>query len=375
MKWRFPKVDRATAFIAVGALLLGVLYMTAAAWVDAHFADTTPSTSSLSTSSEGLKVWSDYLTALGLHPSTLTDFSSLPASATIIIAGPFEKPPTAADGKRLAAWVRAGGRAVIVGLDEGGVSGAIGSLGGDESADDSSVVEPSYPGVYASGVTRILAGAGRLEPGDDDTAWVDLYHDSNGSSLISRRLGTGEVVWLADVTPVSNDGIGLDDDAALAVRIAASGGRAIYFDEYHHGITSEPTAWGRLGSSGQAALVLLVLGVGVFLFAMGRRTGPAIARPQLPAARGGAYIAQLAELYRTAGARAEALASVEDGVVRALVRRYGDRASGLARQPKAREAIEASAALRARGAIRKDEFVAAAQSLRAARKEVEGGNG
>jgi hypothetical protein len=37
--------------------------------------------------------------------------------------------------------------------------------------------------------------------------------------------------------------------------------------------------------------------------------------------------------------------------------------------------MEASAALRARGSMSRDEFVAAAQRLRAARKEVEGGNG
>jgi hypothetical protein len=372
MRKRF-RIDRATAFIALGALLLGVLYMTAATWVQQHFADTVPSASSLSTSSTGLKVWRDYLDRLGLRPRLLTGFSSLPASSTIVFAGPFEKPPSEAESRRIESWVRGGGRLVIVGIDDGGVTGAFGSLGGDVSADATSRVAPSFPGAYASGISRIAAGSGRLQP--SGTEWVSLYQDADGASIVEGAFGAGHVVWLADSMPVSNNGIGLVDDARLAVQLAAADGMPIYFDEYHHGVTTEVTWWGLLGAGGRAALLLLVAGALALIVARGRRLGPALARPELPAARGGAYIAQLAELYRTAGARAEALADVEDGLVRALVRRYGDRAGGLSRQPHAREAIETSAALRARGVIGREAFMATAQRLRAARKEVEGGNG
>jgi hypothetical protein len=373
MRLRLPRIDRTTAFIALGAVLLGALYVVAATWVESHFAETVSSTSSLSSSGEGLKVWYDYLGRFGVAPRQLTEFGSLPASATVVLAGPFETAPTAADAGRLASWVRDGGRAVVVGLDEGGILGTIGSLDGDVSADAGSVVGPAYPSAYAPGISRIAAGSGRLTV--DGPAWVALYGDSIGATLVTRRYGRGEVVWLADVTPVSNDGISRADDARFAVRLALEGGRPVYFDEYHHGLTSEVGAWTRLGLGGQAALVLILAAVAVLLFARGRRIGPAIERPGVPAARGGAYIAQLAELFRTAGARSEALAALEDGVSRAIARRYGTREAGLARQPGAREALARSVALRRRGRIAKDEFVTTAALLRAARNEVEGGNG
>lgn len=366
-------IDRTTAFIAVAAVLLGVIYMAAATWVESRFADVVPSTSTLSTSGEGLKVWHDYLDRLGLRPRLLTTFASLPASSTIVIAAPFENPPSQQETARLAAWVRSGGRVVLVGLDAVEIADDLGPLGGDVSADASSVAEPSFPGAYASGIGSIVAGSGRLTL--DSTDWVALYEDDSGVAVASRRLGAGEVVWLADSTPVGNDAIGELDDARFAVQVASVRGLDIYFDEYHHGTTSEVTAWSRLGTGGRSAVLLLLLGAAVLTLARGRRLGPAIAISELPAARGGAYIAQLAELYRTAGARAEALESLEGGLGRTLQRRYGDRSTGLNRHPGAREAIGASTALRARGPIGKDEFVSTAARLRAARKEVEGGNG
>lgn len=368
---RIPRlrVDRTTAFIAIGAVLLGVAYMGIATWVNAQFADTVPSTSSLSTSSVGLKVWRDYLTRLEMDPQLLTDFSSLPETGTIVLAGSFENPPSEDDAKRLETWVREGGRAVIVGLDDGGIGGAFDPPAATVSGDEDSLVAPSFPGALAHEVDLIAAGSGRFDAGTGP--WVTLYGDTRGSAIISRVYEKGHVVWLADVTPVTNDGIGRNDSARLAVQLVNAPG-GVYFDEYHHGITTSATAWGMIGAGGRAALLLLLAGALAFLFARGRRLGPAIARREVPAARGGAYIAQLAELFRTAGARAEALEKLEGGLAHALVRRYGDRASGLARQAGAARALEEASALRARGAIGRDEFVAAARRLRAARKEVEG---
>lgn len=374
MRSRFPRIDRTTALIALGALLLGALYMVAATWVESRFADIVPSSSSLSKSTTGLSVWHDYLARLGLAPRLLTDFASLPATGTIVAAGPFESPASEADADTLAAWVRAGGRLILVGQDTLDLATGIGELTGDVSADTTSVVSPVFPSPYTSGVGEIVAGSGRFTL--DAPQWVALFADGHGAAVATRRFGAGEVVWLADVTPVGNTGIGQRDGAAFAVRLAVAGGPGpVYFDEYHHGLSAQATAWTRIGAGGRAALVLLFAAIAVFLLARGRRIGPAIARPELPAARGSAYIPQLAELYRTAGARAEALASLEDGLSRAIARRYGSREAGLSRQTGARESLERSGALRASGRIEKDEFVTTAARLRAARNEVEGGNG
>jgi hypothetical protein len=372
VKLRLPRVDRATAFIAVAAVALGAMYMFAATWVESRFADTVASTSSLSRSATGLAVWHDYLARLGQQPRLLTDFGSLPASGTVVAAGPFEKAPTDGDATAIAEWVRAGGRLVLVGQDAVGLAPQV-DWGADVAAEATSHVAPVLPGPYSSGVGTIVGGPGRFHLTGPD--WVPLYADGGGTAVATRRDGAGEIVWLADVMPVSNAGIALADDARFAVRLALAGGGALYFDEYHHGLTSSATAWSRVGPGGRAAIWLLLAAVAVLLLVRGRRVGPAIARAEVPAARGSAYIAQLAELYRNAGARPEALAGLEEGLSRAVARRYGTKEAGLARQPGARDALARSAALRQRGRIEKNEFVAAAALLRAARNEVEGGNG
>lgn len=367
------RIDRTTVVIAIAAVLLGAAYMGIAAWADARYDDTVPSTSSLSQSALGLKVWREYLRDLGMKPRLLTDFSSLPATGTMVLAGSFENPPSPSDAQRLQAWVSRGGRAVFVGMDDGGLGGPFDPPARSINGSLDSVVRPSFPGAMAYGVDSIAPGTGRFEARTPE--WVALYEDDKGACVIARDFGRGTVTWVADITPVSNDGIDDRDNARLAVQIVNTGASPIYFDEYHHGLTKAETAWGSLGAGTRAALLLLLGAVLAFVIARGRRHGPTIPVPEIPAARGSAYIAQLAELFRKAGARGEALARLEDGVVHAIVRRYGDRASGLSRQPGADGALARSAQLRQRGAITKDEFMAVARELRTARKEVEGRNG
>jgi hypothetical protein len=371
VKLRLPRrVDRATVIIAVGAVLLAAAYIGVATWVSGYYDASVPSASVYSTSSQGSSIWFAYLGDLGVAPKVLTTFTRLPPAATIVIAGPLENAPGPDDATTLLEWVRAGGRVVFVGTSQGGLTGAFGAAAPRTSPADTSPIAPSLPGRYAEGVATVDAGPGRLRPGT--AAWATVYGDTAGAVLLVRTLGKGEVVWLADSALVSNDRIGDADNGALAVALADRPGTPVYFDEYHHGIVDDAGLWGTLGRGGQAAVLLLLAGVAVLVFARGRRLGPAIAEPATSEARGGAYIGQLARVYRLAGARAEALTSLEDSLARALVRRYGSRAVGESRQPLAARALEGSAALKARGKIGRDEFTQAAARLRQARNEVEG---
>jgi hypothetical protein len=270
------RLDRTTVIIAVTALLLGAAYMAMATWLNGHFADTVPSTSSLSTSSIGLKVWRLYLDRLGLRPALLTDFSSLPASGTIVFAGSFENPPSEQDAARVEKWVSAGGHAVFIGLDEQGLGGSFEPPAGGVSGEASVAVPPAFPGVFSGSVGSIRPGSARFEARSLD--WVSLFEDGKGASVVARAYGKGTVTWLADVEPVSNDGIGKQDNARLAVQLAVAGGGRVFFDEYHHGLTKAPTAWGSIGDGGRAAVLLLLAGAAALLLARGRRLGPAIAR-------------------------------------------------------------------------------------------------
>lgn len=119
-------------------------------------------------------------------------------------------------------------------------------------------------------------------------------------------------------------------------------------------------------------MLLLVAALAIALLGWGRRIGPVIAPVHEAAARGGAYIGQLAELYRKAGARPDALSALEDGLTRALARRHGTLEAGLARLPDARAALAESRALRESGDIPEDRFLSTARRLARARQEVEG---
>lgn len=59
--------------------------------------------------------------------------------------------------------------------------------------------------------------------------------DKDKSLLIDFPFGSGQIVYLADPYIVSNGGIGLVDNAQLAVNIAASPEGIVAFDEYHQG--------------------------------------------------------------------------------------------------------------------------------------------
>jgi hypothetical protein len=130
-----------------------------------------------------------------------------------------------------------------------------------------------------------------------------------------------------------------------------------------------------MGPGGPAALVVGALARVVLLVARGRRLGPVIAEEPAREARTLAYVDSLAELYRTAGARAEALDVLAGGLERSLARRHGSLALGLRRRPEAAATLKRARELRARDAVSEEEFVATARAIARARREVETING
>jgi hypothetical protein len=320
----------------------------------------------------GLSVYFRYLEELGLEPERLERFDELPEDGTLIVAEPLVKAPSGEDAEKVAAWVEAGGRLVLLGrgasdlADDLDVSGS--TRGGGEEA-----LEPLMPSVYARGIETIDLDGERLQV--SDPAWVTHYKDLSGQGALSRAFGEGEVVWVATTYPVSNAGIGEGDNAQLGVVLAAMGDGPILFDEYHHGFISGGGLWEQLGHGGRAALLLALLAAGALLLGPLARLGQPIEEPAAPGARTGRYTGSLAELYRRAGARAEALETLEGGLERVLARRYGSLAAGLERHPQAADALARSQDARRTGQVDADGFVEAASGLGAARREVEGRHG
>lgn len=76
--------------------------------------------------------------------------------------------------------------------------------------------------------------------GDDgiyETREAPVVHltAENRNLLVDVPYGAGEIVFLADPYIIANGGIGLVDNATLAINIVASGDGTIAFDEYHQG--------------------------------------------------------------------------------------------------------------------------------------------
>jgi hypothetical protein len=370
---RLPRFDRTTVTVVIAAVLLGAAYWVVVQLAQDFYDTSSPTYSVYNTKTNGLSVYFRYLGELGLSPKVLRNVEDLPKNATIVVVGPFDIQPSGEDTKRFAEWVRGGGRLVLAGSEAGLMLVSTSLTAGPSSGSADSRVSPTSPSVYAQGVRTVAPGGDRLRAVAPE--WVTLFADGEGGVLLSATLGKGEVLWLAGPYAISNAGIGRADNARLAAAMVAASPMPIYFDEYHHGFTSEATLWTRLGAGGQVAVLLAAFALAALLVARGRRLGPALAPREESPARTAAYISSLAELYRKAGARAEALEALEDGLARALARRHGTVVAGLARRPQASEAIEHSRALRRAHDIARDEFLTAARRLRRARREVEGHRG
>ncbi|HEY3317909.1 MAG TPA: DUF4350 domain-containing protein [Coriobacteriia bacterium] len=367
------RLDRTTVVTIAAAVLLVAAYASTVWLANRYYVVSAPASSVYSASPQGFKVYYTYLKELGVDTRILQTYDDLPKGTTIVAAAPFDKAPVPAEATALGRWVRNGGRLVAVGGDAGQLLERMGFGGSPISAEPSATLHPLFPGVYADGIDGIRPGPDRLLL--DQSAWVAHFKDFGGQVLVSRKVGAGEVVWLAGPWPLTNAGIGEAGNGRLALELATVGGRPVYFDEYHHGYVRQPGFWDRLGAGGRSASLLLGAALAIALLGWSRRIGPPILASEEPEARRGTYIAQLAQLYRKAGARAEALATLEDGLARALMRSRGTLEAGLAHFPQARQALDASRALRERGDAGEKEFVETARALARSRQEVERGNG
>ena len=353
----------------VAALLLGA-YWAVIALSEEYYIVAAPAGSTFSSDSGGLKVLHNYLERMEVEVETLQSFEELPEEGTIVVAAtePMVVAPTKDDGRRLIDWVEGGGRLVMVGANGRDVLAGVPVGASRSTKSDEATLTPLLPSFYSDGVEKVSAGESRFLT--QDGTWVTHMKDSGGQVLTSRAYGEGEIVWLSSVTPMSNERIAEEDNARLSTLIVAAA-TPVYFDEYHHGFVRGASMWERLRPGGQAAVTLGLVALLVFLLALSRRLGSAIEPAPARPMRSGAYIGSLAELYRKAGARAETLRSLEEGLRESLTRRYGSLDAGKARYPEVRTLLDRSEAAR-QSSISQDEFVSIARDIARVRREVEG---
>jgi hypothetical protein len=368
------------ALFAMAALALVLLYAGLVFAARNHYVVTAPGGSVFSGATDGSRVWFDYLASLGLKPRIMQQFDELPpTNATLVAAPPFPRAVTRAEAAALKRWVETGGRLVLVGADVPSLGGLATGAGATDHGTQgppppgetgrTQTVTPIMPAPFADGVERITVGAGRVLADGPD--WVTHFKDMQGQILISRALGRGEVVWLADPYPTTNAGIGKSDNARLATLLASRGG-PVYFDEYHHGYVSGGGFWDRLPDGGRVALLFAAAAVAIALVTASRRLGPPVPEPARPASRTTEWLVPLAELFRKAGARAEALASLSEGLKRTLTGNHGSLAAGLTARPEAAAALaDADSQISGTERPSRESFIRTARRLVRARQEVE----
>ncbi len=146
-----------------------------------------------------------------------------------------------------------------------------------------------------------------------DAPYTVLAEDVDGRIAVEKSLDKGRVILMANRHAASNAGLAEADNAVFMVNIArecaAAKGRAVRFDEYHHGVgfaeaasdkgggvwASIPLPW-RLALFHLAAVALLLAYNG------NRRFGPARVAAAVTMRASTDYVNSMARLYRRAGA-------------------------------------------------------------------------
>lgn len=166
------------------------------------------------------------------------------------------------------------------------------------------------------------------EPEEDlNTAPVAHIADANGALLVDYAFGNGRLVLLSDPYVITNSGIVLKDNLALAINMLGGPQTTdlIAFDEYHQGrgITRNAFATYFAGTpvlpiAGQ--LIFLVL---VVLWTNGRRFARPLPLPQVDRRSSLEFVASMAELQERSRAFDLAIENIYTRIRRVLARHAG----------------------------------------------------
>jgi len=214
-------------------------------------------------------------------------------------------------------FVEQGGRLVLAGSDPARLLATIG-------------VDPEEPPRWAAGgpptataatihVDEVpLGGRGQF------TSWgraTPILEGEEGEVVaIEWGLEDGEVVWLADPTPLLNHGLADGDSAGFAMTLMA--GRDVVFDEYRHGFGGE-SFWQLLPDRWAGTLVLLSIAALTGMVAYARRLGPPEDTERRLQPDRAAYVESVAAILGRTGPVREAIGPVRARVRRLLITRAG----------------------------------------------------
>ncbi len=278
-----------------------------------------PRSSSYATAADGVAAYAALLGREGHAVTPLRrglDAAPLDPGTTLVLLDP--DVVVAPEARALKAFVAAGGRLVAGGRDPGRWLATLLDRPPKWSEEGLLAAGPVGGAGELNGVRRVrAAGEGAWKTPGSARA---ILGGPAGTLAVTRSIGRGRMVLLADPSPLQNRLLDQADNAALGEALAGGTGRPVLFAETVHGygrgrgLGALPTRW-------KWALGGLVLAALLWLAAHVRRLGPAEEEGRsLPPPRR-AYVDAMAALLARSGRLPEAGAPVAAAARDRLLRR------------------------------------------------------
>src|SRR5690606_16385928 len=306
--------------VAVNLLAWGITRLTSGRGVDG------PDGSSYVTTPDGAAAVEGLLDRLGVATVRIRrplDEIELDPAGTLLALDVSSSPYTSSELEAIDEFMAAGGRLVVAGQAEFGErlfpDAPRWRTAGADSAQ-------SVGDVAVVGEEVRLGRFGSFEVTAADAPFLT---DGNTVIGVSRRVGRGTFVWIADSFPFHNGGIGRGRNAVAVVGMIDPAG-PVYFDEYRHGYRDDASLWDVIPSGWQTALLLGAVVVALALVAYGRRFGPPYdLERRLPPGRE-TYLESVAGILSRAGAVSDSLEVLREEALRRLSERGDPRAAAVA---------------------------------------------
>ncbi len=268
--------------------------------------------------------------------------------AVFVIVGPVRREFTPAESAELLQWVSSGGRLVVIDrappqelirtstawkiafenkesfaimdTDPSDQKQMIGTTAAAKPVQPTvftSGINAVQPSQFASGITFEMTDG--VSSNDDyqpppprakklvesvvapsDSAPIVHVESGNAALLIDAPYGAGRIVFLADPFMVSNGGVGLVDNAKLAINMVSAGDGIIAFDEYHQGYGADNNRFLQFfaGTPVVAIFIQAVALIGFIFFSQSRRFARAVPEPEPDRLSKLEYVAAMAELQQ-----------------------------------------------------------------------------
>ncbi len=118
--------------------------------------------------------------------------------------------------------------------------------------------------------------------------------------VVDAPYGSGKIVYLSDPYLISNGGIGLVDNAQMAINMVAAGNGLVVFDEYHQGYGADNNRFLQFFAGTPVVAIFLQAAIllGFVFFSQSRRFARAVPEPEADRLSKLEYVAAMAELQQ-----------------------------------------------------------------------------